>query len=79
VYIIIFINYYSFKGFPGSSDGKDSGCNAEDLGSIPAWVRRRKWHPTPVFLSGKSHGWRSLSSYSPWGHKESDMIERLTS
>ena len=32
---------------------------------------------TPVFLSGKSHGWRSLVSYSPWGCKESDTIERL--
>jgi len=28
---------------------------------------------TPVFLPGKFHGQRSLESYSPWGHKESDM------
>ena len=40
---------------------------------------RRKWQPTPVFLPGKSHGWRSLVGYSPWGHKESDMTERLHS
>ena len=37
------------------------------------WVRkiswRRKWQPTPVFLPGKSHGWRSLVGYSPWSHK----------
>ena len=37
------------------------------------WVRkipwRRKQQPTPVFLSGKSHGQRSLVGYSPWGHK----------
>ena len=26
----------------------------------------RKWQPTPVFLPGKSHGRRSLGSYSPW-------------
>ena len=32
-------------------------------GKIP-W--RRKWQPTPVFLLGKSHGQRSLASYSPW-------------
>ena len=38
---------------------------------------RRKWQPTPVFLPGKSHGWRSLVGYSPWGHKESDTTERL--
>ena len=44
------------------------------VGKIP-W--RRKWHPTPVFLPGESHGGRSLVGYSPWGHKESDTIERL--
>ena len=33
----------------------------------------RKWQPTPVFLPGKSHGWRSLAGYSPWGCKESDF------
>ena len=26
---------------------------------------RKKWQPTPVFLPGKSHGWRSLVSCSP--------------
>ena len=31
---------------------------------------------TPVLLPGKSHGWRSLVGYSPWGHKESDTTER---
>ena len=35
------------------------------------------WHLTPVLLPGKSHGWRSLVSCSPWGRKESDMTERL--
>ena len=29
--------------------------------------RRRQWHPTPVLLPGKSHGWRSLVGCSPWG------------
>ena len=38
---------------------------------------RRKWHPTPVLLPGKSHGWRSLVGFSPWGRWESDMTERL--
>ena len=33
--------------------------------------------PTPVLLTGKSHGWRSLVGCSPWGHWESDMTERL--
>ena len=30
-------------------------------------VWRRQWHPTPVLLPGKSHGWRSLEGCSPWG------------
>ena len=34
--------------------------------------RRRKRQPTPLFLSGKSHGQRSMVVYSPWGLKESD-------
>ena len=29
--------------------------------------QRRQWHPTPVLLPGKSHGWRSLVGCSPWG------------
>ena len=40
-------------------------------------VGRRQWHPTPVLLPGKSHGWRSLVGCSPWGHIESDTTERL--
>ena len=34
-----------------------------------------QWQPTPVLLPGKSHGWRSLVGYSPWGRKDSDMTE----
>ena len=30
-----------------------------------------------MFLPGESHGQRSLVGYSPWGHKELDMTERL--
>ena len=43
------------------------------LGQEDPW--RRKWQPTPVFLPGESHGWRSLVGYSPWGRKESDMTK----
>ena len=45
------------------------------------WVRkipwRGKWQPTPVFLPGETHGWRSLVGYSPWGCKESGTTEQL--
>ena len=53
--------------------------DAGDVGSIPGSGRfpwRRKWHPTPVFLPGESHGQRSLVGYSPWGHKELNMTEQ---
>jgi len=42
------------------------------VGKIP-WRKARQ--PTPVFLSRESHGQRTLVGYSPWGRKESDMIE----
>ena len=47
-------------GFPGGSVGKESTCNAGDMGLIPLWGRsgktpwRSKWQPTLVFLPGKS-------------------------
>ena len=36
-----------------------------------------QWHPTPVLLPGKSHGWGSLVGCSPWGREQSDMTEWL--
>ena len=60
-------------GLPWLS-GKEPACQAGDSGSIPGLGRfpwRRKWQPTPVFLSKKSHGRRSLARCSPWGCKES--------
>ena len=41
------------------------------------WGWRRQWHPTPVLLPGKSHGWRSLVACRPWGCEESDTTEWL--
>ena len=64
--------------FPGSSVGKESACNAGDAGSIHGSGRfpwRRKWQLTPVFLPGKSHGWRSLEGYNLQGHKELDTTK----
>ena len=42
------------------------------IGKIP-W--RREWLPTPVFLPGEFHGQRSLASYSPCSHEDSDTTE----
>ena len=66
------------------ASGKEPTCQSRTckrcrfdpwVGKIP-W--RRVWQPTPVFLPRESHGQRSLVGYSPWGHKESDMTERLS-
>ena len=58
-------------GFPGGSAGKESACNAGDLGLIPAFGKI-PWRrlPTPVFWPGEFHG-----LYSPWGCKELGMSE----
>ena len=68
------------EGFPGGSDGKESACNAGDLGSILGWGRS----------PGGGHGnpdssilaWRIPMDRVPWqatvhrGGKESDTTER---
>ena len=49
---------HNIEGFPGSSIGKESAFSAGNLVSIPGLGRaqglRRKWQPTPVFLTGKT-------------------------
>ena len=68
------------SGLPRQLSSKESLCQYRRLGFYP-WVRkilwRRKWQPTPVFLSGKFHGQRNLEGYSLWDHNESDMTERV--
>ena len=62
-----------FLGFPCGSAGKESTCNAGDLGSIPVLgisSGEEKRLPNPIFWPGEFHG-----LYSPWGHKESNMTE----
>ena len=73
-------NYkWTFRGFPGGSNGNESAHNAGDPGSNP-WLgkvpRRRKGQPTPLFLPGKSHGEKSVAG--SWGCKELDKTEWLT-
>ena len=34
------------------------GLKKLDMTEVTSW--RRQWHPIPVLLPGKSHGWRSL-------------------
>ena len=67
-------------GFPGGSDGKESACNAEDLGLIPGLERSPgEGNGNPLQCSpvpaGEFHGQRNLAGYSPWGPKEADTTE----
>ena len=69
------------QGFPGGSVGKESACNAGDLGLIPGLGRSPGGgHGNPLldFYLENPHGQRSLVGCSPWGPKESDTIEWLT-
>ena len=58
-----------------NTEGGREGINAgdeKDAGSVPGSGR------SPGGEQGEYHGQRSLVSYSPWGHKESDTTEQLS-
>ena len=74
--IYMWICYQPYHG----SAGKESACNAGNLGSIHGfdpWVGVIRWRrerlPTPVFWPGEFHG-----LYSPPGRQESDRTQRLS-
>ena len=68
-------------GLPRWLSGKESACQwrKHTRRGFDPWVGkiswRRKWQSIPVFLPGKSHEYRNLVGYSPYGHKESDITE----
>ena len=68
-------------GFPGGSDGKESTCNVEDLGSTADWgisPGEGNGYPHKYSCLENPHGQRSLTGYHPRACKESDMTERLS-
>ena len=69
--LLIALGCYKKRGFPGGASGKEPvykcrrhkrGKFDPRVGKIPC---RKTWQPTPVFLSGESHGQRSLVGYGP--------------
>ena len=65
----------------GGSDSKDSACNAGDLVLIPGLGRfpgEGNGNPLQYFCLENPIDRRSLVGYSPWGRRESDVTERLT-
>ena len=69
--LLFTLDYYTIIGFPDSSVGQESTCNAGNPDSIPGSGRspgEGKGYPLP---------YSGLENYmdSPWGLKESDMTE----
>ena len=67
--------------FPGGSVGRESACNAGDLGLIPG-LGRSPGEGHGISLQypclETPHGQRSLVGYSSWSPKESDKTEQLS-
>ena len=67
IYYYVCVNLKITTDFPGGSDGKESNCNAGDLGLIPRLIRLPGGgHDKPLQCSclENSHG-QSLVGYSP--------------
>ena len=68
-----------FLGFPHGSDGKESAYNAGDLSLIPGLGRSLGFgNPLQYSCLENPRGQRSLEDHSPWGCKELDMTEQLS-
>ena len=68
-------------GFPVGSDNKASACNEGDVVSILGLgisPGGRYSNPLQYSCPEYPHGQSSLTGYSSWGHKVSDMIELLS-
>ena len=69
------------ESFPVGSDGKESTCNVQDPGSILGLGRspgKGNGNPLQYSCLGNHHEQRCLVGYSPRGHNELDVTERLT-
>ena len=70
-----------FFGFSGGSDSKKSAYSVGDLGLVPGLERSPgggHGNPVQYCCLENTHGQGSLAGYSPWGCKESDVTERLS-
>ena len=74
----IIICRWLYRGFPGSSAGKESACNVGDPNSIPELGRSPGegiGYPLQYSYLKIPMDRRSLVGCSPWGCRESDMTE----
>ena len=64
-----------------SFHSKESSCNVGDLGSVPGLGRSHgggQGNPLQYSCLENPHGQRSRVGYSPWGCKELDMTEQIS-
>ena len=80
MHMCVCVYIYIYMDFLGAQ-WKESTCPCRKRWFNP-WVGKmpqgRKWKPTPVSLPREFHGQRSLADCNPWGHKESDTTEHLS-
>ena len=88
------VRVFSSRGFSCGSAGKESACNAGDLGSIPGWGRspgEGKGYPVQhsglenpmdCVVHGVAHGWVPFtfcfSTRSPWWPPQQGIISCVT-
>ena len=81
IYSTFYLQVVFIGGFTGGLVDKEFACNVGDLGLIPGLGRSPEGgHGNGLQYSclENPQGQRSLVGCSPWGLKESDMIEQLS-
>ena len=79
-----FSSKYMPNGYRGSSDGKESACNARGPGPVPGSERspgQGDGNPLQYSFLENPHdrrAWWVTVGYSPWGCKELDMTDDYT-
>ena len=75
IFTFFFLQNQTQKGFPGGSAGKESACNAGDLGSIHGLGRfSGEGNGSPLQYSGLENSMDCIVH----GVADSDMTERLS-
>ena len=70
---MLFPSLLSYLSFPGGSEGKESACNAGDLGSVYRLGRslgEGNDYPLQYSCLENPMDRGALAGYSPWNHKE---------
>ena len=65
--------------FPWTEEpGRLQSMGSQELDTTEQLNHYQPTAPTPIFLPREAHGQKNPVGYSPWGCKELDMMEQLT-